>query len=262
VVPCQRCGATLDPSARSCPYCGTTTAHAYALDQQREAQAFHAQQHAQASARARAEQEIVKQARIGLIVTALGFFICCLPVSMAGLALSVRAKMNARRYQLIAPPTSTLGLVLGIFGTLAVMALWVNYIFFVESKEERRAELDRRAAMLSLTKETACEIVKERLEDEGYKTDPNVFSPTCNGALERRSDRATLEGVSFDIPGKQKVTITACFARGQRWEVVELSEDGTCGLARADAGAKVAEPVPVDAAPSASARSIPRPKRR
>jgi hypothetical protein len=124
VVQCQRCGAALDLAAVNCPYCKTLTAHGYAIEQQRVAQSWHAQasaDFARQNERLRTEEEIKKQANTAMIVGIVGLVLCCSPLTIAALVLSLRAKANARRYGIMAPSSATVGLVIGIFGVGALV---------------------------------------------------------------------------------------------------------------------------------------------
>jgi hypothetical protein len=234
VVQCQRCGAALDLAVANCPYCGTLTAHGYAMEQQRAAQSYHAQtsaDFARANERLRAEDEVKKQARIGLITSIVGFFICCAPVTVAGLVLSLRAKSNARRFGIIAPASSTFGLILGIFGSLSTVGTWLGAFVFSPSADERRAELERRAAEATLTSSMACELVDQRLESRGFGNEKNIYTSTCNGRLAQRDNKAFLDGVRFHAEGKY-VDASVCFTRGARWEISDVRADQQCAPPR------------------------------
>jgi hypothetical protein len=234
VVQCQRCGATLDLAAVSCPYCGTQTAHGYAVEQQRAAHNYYAQTNAEfarSNERLRAEDEVTKQARIGLVTSIAGFVICCAPVTVTGLVLSLRAKSNAHRYGIIAPASSTFGLILGIFGSLATVGTWLGAFVFSPSAYERRAELERRATEATLTSSTACALVEERLESGGFGNEKNVYSSTCNGRLAQRDNKAFLDGVRFHADGKY-IDASVCFTRGARWEISDIRADQQCAPPR------------------------------
>jgi hypothetical protein len=132
VVQCQRCGAALELAAVNCPYCKTLTAHGYAIEQQRVAQSWHAQANAEfarQNERLRAEEEIKRQSNTAMIVGIVGFALCCSPLTIAALVLSLRAKANARRLGIMAPASATVGLVLGIFG-LAALVLYLMALMF------------------------------------------------------------------------------------------------------------------------------------
>lgn len=234
MVRCHRCGATLDLAAVSCPYCGTQTAHGYALEQQRAAQNWHAQANAdfaRANERLRAEEELKKQGRIGVITGALAFVFCCTPLSVVALVLSLRTKSNASRFGLIAPASSTFGLVLGIFGTLMSAGTWISSFVLAEKDEEKRAELERRAAEPTLTSVTACKLAEDRLRTSGFGSEHRVIVTSCNGRFAQRGDEAFLDGVRFRADQKD-VDATVCFARRSRWEISEVRGDQRCAPPR------------------------------
>ncbi len=242
---CQRCGATLDPSATACPYCGTQTAYGHHVAREQAAFAQQAQYAAHArqqAERAGADAPLKRTAMQALVASLLGSVFCCVPVAILGIVLGLRAKSIARQHGLVAPASSTAAVVVGSFGTALFAVLVVLFILDNQKHDARVEELEaliaRSGTAPNLDQRTACALAEHRLLKDGYgeTSGLSIDDFECSGKLEQVGERATLHDVRFKPSTNPPVTATVCLAHGARWSVSELREDGSCA-ARAQAPA-------------------------
>ncbi len=235
---CQRCGATLDPSATACPYCSMQTPYGYHVAQQQTAYAQHAayaaeqQKHAE---RARAAEPLKKTSLQALLAAVLGSVFCCAPAAILGIVLGLRAKSVARQHGLVAPASSTAAVVVGACGTVLFCVLLVLFVRDNQKHDARvdelQAVIDRSAQAQTLDQRTACILAEHRLLKDGYRetTGLSIYDFECSGKLEQAGERATLHDVRFRPNTDPRVTVAVCLSRGARWSVSELREDNDCG---------------------------------
>jgi hypothetical protein len=93
------------------------------------------------------------------------------------------------------------------------------------------AQVEPARAGESIDQRLACALVELELLKEGYagKGGINIGGFQCDGTLERTGDGAILRDVRFKNGSEGRLVVAACLARGARWSVKELREDGSCG---------------------------------
>jgi hypothetical protein len=237
VVSCERCGAHLELTALSCPYCGSGTA--YAAQQHEQATAYQRQrslyeQQQVAERKAHNRQTLERMTRQSLIWSALGLATCCVPIfSIVGGVLSLRAWNLAQAEGLAKPARATVALMLAL-GSIGLSGLcWIG-MFWIQAEETAAKERliqeigdAPRASVLGPSiacKMTELEIIRTKFEKYSQLNDEFV----CSANLATQGQRAVLLDCKI---GREKadLPVFACFKRGaDRWYVSQLRADANC----------------------------------
>jgi hypothetical protein len=237
MVTCERCGAALDTQAQSCPYCGTQTAFGLRVAADQAAFAQHAAQVTRArqeDERRAAAEPLRKKSLYALVCSLLGTLFCCVPLTVLGVVLGLRAKALARQHQLVAPVSSTAAVVLGAFGALLFVVV-VALFFLDQHRHEQRVEqlsraIERAAGAATLDQRTACTLAEHRLLVDGWQDKPglSISDFECAGKVEQDGDRAVLRDVRFRASPDPRTSVKVCLSRGTRWSVAEVRAAGEC----------------------------------
>lgn len=230
---CEKCGGSLVPEAVACPFCGTPTAHAAAV-QYAQAEAL---ARAQTSARA-TEAKADTAAVVALVSGLLSLFFACIPcVGFVGVFFGLRARSLAKTANVKVPFTAWAGVLLGTASTVAGIGMWTWAVIAGNADEKARvahiADLEKQssagAAATALDHDTACLLAELRLRKEGYagKTlHTTLPSLECLGKLSPSSERAVLEDYRFRLTDDSSIKQTSvCFKRGAVWYVDRVTED-------------------------------------
>ncbi|MGH7284751.1 MAG: hypothetical protein ACRELY_24770 [Polyangiaceae bacterium] len=235
---CERCGAALDPTALTCPFCGLTTrAGAQAKTMQEQAAQSQAGLAAQwAMQRERAMQmEIASLATQAMWWSIAGVAFCCLPLGIVGIVQGLRAKGRAQAGNITVPGAATVGLVVGIISCVMSVAL-ITYAAIDSSNEQDRAnarvaaidkQLGKKPEAATLDHDTACLLgeeytLKNRFDDKpGYE----LQKFDCVGKLTQTADAAQLEDLKFHYNDDEEKAFV-CFKRGTKWYVDRLEVTG------------------------------------
>ncbi len=253
-MPCDRCGAVLDPGALACPYCGAPTAAA-AVHRQREAYDAAARAHwiateeyrKAAAARARVESLATQAIVWGTIGAALS----CLPLGIIGFVQGNRARALAVANKLPPPGRATTGLFFGVFSLLSSVGLvvWAGVAGSAQHKQAdaRIAELTREigahAAEATLEHATACELAEAYSLRSGFGGDNgyDLQDFQCEGVLAPRGARVELPHFRFRNHLDTESDTSVCFARGSEWFVDEVRK-GECSAGKAPGAAPPPRP--------------------
>ncbi|HEX7664704.1 MAG TPA: hypothetical protein VF407_09340, partial [Polyangiaceae bacterium] len=176
---CQRCGSVLDPTARTCPFCGLTTPHGAVASQMDEAAA---QMNAQRRAFVDDQQRRIAIARnessatTAMWVSLISVVLCCSPMGIVGAALGFKARSEANK--LGAPPSSKtmIAIAIGLVGAIATACLltfaWVSSTQEEEAADKRAAEIDKKIAPKltapTIDHDTACQLAESYLIHNGW----------------------------------------------------------------------------------------------
>lgn len=229
---CQRCGAGLDDSIAKCPYCGTETPRAPQI----AAAAWQAHAQAQVGAAQQAQRvgtDVAKTSMQALVLSLLGFFICCPPLAIWSLVVALRARASAKATGIALPASAVVAFVFFTLHSLAVLGFSVWFAADMHAHDVRLAELrrilDTHAGDANLTQPTACALAEHRLLSDGFEGNGglNIENFSCDGRLVQNGDRAELEEVRFHSSASSVVSARVCLTRGQRWTVREITR-GTC----------------------------------
>lgn len=233
MMPCAKCGGSLVPEALACPFCGTATAHAVAV-QYAQAEAL---ARAQTSARA-IEAKAGSAAVVALVSGLLSLFFACIPcIGFVGIFFGLRARSLAKTANVKVPFTAWAGVLLGTASTVACVGMWTWATIAGTASENARlahiADLEKQsaagAAAPVLDHDTACLLAELRVRKEGYagKTlHTTLPSLECMGKLSPGAERAVLEDYRFRIADDSAIKQTSvCFKHGAVWYVDRVTED-------------------------------------
>ncbi len=238
MVSCTRCGANIDPSAVVCPFCQTQTAYGYQRAQQAayyQQQAAHAEQARAEHERAQRKRALEKKARHALLWSIGGVVICCFPAALVGMVLGFNVKSAAKRDNVVAPPSATVAVVVGVLALLLFGGMCVLYVRDSRATDARIAQLEARVetgrSAERIEQPLACDLTELELLKAGFggTSGINISGFECNGKLVQNGERAELFDVHFHTSASQpRRTASACLVRGARWSIRELREDGRC----------------------------------
>jgi hypothetical protein len=238
---CTRCGASIDPLALACTYCGLTTPAGVADKQRRE---HEAQMRAHYEAQTQYQRQVVEQRRLesatkqSLFFSIWGVVLCCVPTGVIGIVQGFRARSLAAASQKPAPAMATVGIALGFTSVVTTIGLAVVMYFNVERRskaaDERIAQIDEQygAAATSpvLAREVACALGEQYVLRNGWDGHPgySLKSFDCVGKLSVTGDeRAELDDFRFTWGSTGKYETMVCLKRGAKWYVATLTQ-GEC----------------------------------
>jgi hypothetical protein len=233
MVTCQRCGAELSDSIAKCPYCGTETPRAAELARAQ----WHAQAYAQAQAHVQHQQRTVEDmsrtSLWALILSVLGFFVCCTPVAIWSLVLGLRARATAKAGGVVTPAAVTVSFLFIGLHALCFVSFWIWFALDTHARNARIAELqtqiDLHATEANLSHGLACALAEQRLLKEGYEgTSGNMIEDfSCDGQVAQDGAHAVVDPIRFHTSSSTAVTAKVCLFRGARWSVRTISS-GAC----------------------------------
>lgn len=264
---CERCGAALDPTALTCPYCGLTTR---AGVQAQQAQQQVAQSQAALGAQWQMQRERANQMEIASLGTQAmwwsiaGVVFCCLPLGVVGIVQGVRARGRAHAAKITAPGTATAGFIIGILSCMTSIALFTYAAIDSQNEQDRAnkrvAEIDKQLGKkpeaATLDHDTACLLgeqytLKNSFDDKsGYQFEK--FE--CVGKLTQTGDSAQLDDLKFHYNTDEEKAFV-CFKRGTKWYVDRLSAaacDADTSAASASASADAAVAPSASSAPAST----------
>ncbi len=236
---CPSCGARLGPADPRCSYCGIVTAYGAQLEQQRQQHAAYHQaaaahhDHAQQQQRlADAKASLAKTARHSLWWSVGGLIACCAFVpSVIGVALGLRARKMASKYNLVLPVQATAGLLLGLFGVTEGIGVIGIAVVQSAQREERLSQLEQalgtRATAKDLEQEVACMLTEKRLLMGGFRDKQTIDDFECDGQVEQKDKQATLFDVRFEL-SSERFVVKACLSKGERWSTTGFRLDNEC----------------------------------
>ena len=235
---CERCGAALDPTALTCPFCGLTTragVQARAMEEQAaQSRAGLAQQWAMQQQRA-AQMEVASLGTQAMWWSIAGLAFCCLPLGVVGIVQGLRAKSRAHAVNMAPPGAATAGFILGIISCMTSIALFTYAAIDSQNEQERAnkrvAEIDKQLGKkpeaATLDHDTACLLgeqytLKNSFDDKsGYQFEK--FE--CVGKLTQTGDSAQLDDLKFHYTSDEEKAFV-CFKRGTKWYVDRLATSG------------------------------------
>jgi hypothetical protein len=259
---CDKCGASLQPGARQCPYCQTTTPYGLQAQQtdiqQQQWSAAQAQQTLlQAQLLGGGRIEAAATAALLWSLASIVFF--CIPIpAIAGVVMGLRARSLAQSLRLSAPVRGTVGLVISALSGVGfvVFMIWavVSSQHDVAQINKRKTELEKqigaKATAATLDQSTACAMAELKILSEGHNGSSTYFQDyECLGKVSGDTDRASLEDFQYKESGTGPIKkITLCFKHGARWHVDNVLDEGKCAD---DPSAGAASAVVAVAAPPA-----------
>ena len=233
---CESCGARIEPSHLTCPYCSAVTPfgvqrreHDEYARRVNEANAAAAAQQSAFHGRAVAQGEVERIAHQSMIWSVVGFVLCCLPVpSLVSLVLAYRAYAVSRAKGFVFPAQATVGLLLSVVTLLSSASFYVFAGVTAVQKHQRIRALEAatatKAAAETLDHDTACQLVEIQLLSHGFSSSSdNISDLKCDGAIEQHGSLATLHDVTFDVENAFH-TSDASFKRGARWMVEHVTD--------------------------------------
>ena len=257
---CERCGAALDPTALTCPFCGLTTragVQARAMEEQAaQSRAGLAQQWAMQQQRA-TQMEIASLGTQAMWWSIAGLAFCCLPLGVVGIVQGVRARGRAQTANITAPGTAMAGLVIGIISCVTSIALFTYAAIDSQNEQDRAnkrvAEIDKQLGKkpeaATLDHDTACLLGEEYTLKNSFddKSGYQFEKFECVGKLTQTSDSAQLDDLKFHYNDEEEKAFV-CFKRGTKWYVDRLATSGC----EADTSIPSADTADASAAPAAS----------
>jgi hypothetical protein len=223
---CGGCGAAVGLAALTCAYCGAPSPHARrAREAASEAELAEAEARLQLSAAA-----LGRTGTWAAVAGGVGLVTCCLPIGAgAALLMAHRARAQARAAGLVPPASVTAATVMGGLGMAAFLFFAVMVALEMRKEAERTAALhamvDEAAAQAELTQPVACGLAELRLIQDGWAgtSGSSVYeSLECPGRLRVEGTSAVLEGLIIRPKRGERVELTACLERGERWFVRDL----------------------------------------
>lgn len=169
----------------------------------------------------------------GMWISIVSFFLCCGPAGIVGLVLGIRSIRLAKDAGIPTPGRAIAAIVLGSLSLVmflaAIIGGQINERNARKQHEAASARIGAKREAATLEAKTACDLVEERVFADGWngKSRGILNGVSCPGAFEQKGPRATLRDVRLDF-GSDKPVVTACFAKSQRWFVLDLNTSGTC----------------------------------
>lgn len=169
----------------------------------------------------------------GMWISIVSFVLCCGPAGIAGLVLGIRSLRLAKAAGIPAPGRAIVAVVLGSLSLLtfsgAIIGGQINERNARKQHEAASARIGAKREAATLDAKTACDLVEERVYADGWnnKSRGLLNGVSCPGAFEQKGTRATLRDVRLDF-GSDKPVVSACFAKSQRWFIVDLNTSGAC----------------------------------
>ena len=197
-----------------------------------------AQQDAAVAARARFMnvETARSSAKLGVTLSLVGVPICCAPLSIVGAVLGVRAIRLAKAEGIAAPTQAYIAIAGAILSTAILSYGIVVSQLDARTKEQHlgavHARLAPRREAAVLDAKLACDLVEERILEDGLAGNTAEPEVHCDGAVEPRGARASMSRVHVK-QGSNQTTLTACFLRGPAWFVLATSEKSDCNAAPA-----------------------------
>lgn len=240
---CEKCGASLQPGARQCPYCQTTTPYgmqAQQTDIQQQQWAATQAQQTLLQAQLLNGGRIEAAATSSLLWSLASIIFFCIPIpAILGIVMGLRARSLAQSVRLSTPVRATVGLVISALtgGGFVILMIWavISSQHDVAQINKRKAELETqigtKATAVTLDQSTACAMAELKILSEGHNGSSTYFQNyECLGKISGDTNRASLEDFQYKESSTGPVKkLTLCFKHGARWYVDSVHDEGKCG---------------------------------
>ena len=239
---CERCGATLQPGARQCPYCQTTTPYGMQaqqtdLQQQQWSQAQAQQTLLQAQLTGGGQIEAAATAALLWSLVSIVFF--CIPIpAIAGVVMGLRARSLAQSLRLSVPVRGTIGLAISalsgagflVFLVWAVVSSQHDVAGIAKRKTELEKQIGTKADAATLDQSTACALAELKILSDGHDGSSTYFHDyECLGKVVSKGERATLDDFQYQASSTGPLKkVIVCFKHGAKWYVDEVRDEGKC----------------------------------
>jgi hypothetical protein len=169
----------------------------------------------------------------------LGVLCCFAPIfQIVSLVLYFRAKALSRDLALELPLKAKIAFVIDIVSFVGGIVFVVWAVISDNRAQDRaaariqalEAQTSAAAELPSLDSPTACALAELHALRNGYNGEKgyNLGDFQCVGKVAVAEERASLGAFSFKNDNSERFQVTACFTRGTKWYVKELTTAAAC----------------------------------
>lgn len=239
---CSYCGADLDLHSPTCQSCGAAIPAEQRQreeEQQRAARAAQQQAEAVRLARASGASKLDDLSLKAFGASMLGILCCFAPIfQIVSLILYFRAKALSRELALELPLKAKIAFVIDIVSFVGGIVFVVWAVISDNRAQDRaasrigalEAQTNAASQLPSLDFPTACTLSELYALRNGHNSEKgyNLGDFQCVGKVVVTGERASLGDFSFKNDSGDHFQVTACFTRGSKWYVKELTTAAAC----------------------------------
>ncbi|HSC88850.1 MAG TPA: hypothetical protein VLC09_16320 [Polyangiaceae bacterium] len=156
-----------------------------------------------------------------------GLVLCCFPIGLVGVVKGHSLRKQAKEAGRSAPAAATLAVILGGLSVLSSLGM---IAFGTQSYLANQGEID--AMNAGVEKERSADVLAQNvactLAQVALKKRFAYEAVECKTPLAIQGKRAVLANVEMKALDGKKSAYTMCFAKSQRWFVLDERQDGEC----------------------------------